>query len=110
MRAKAFSPTNYGSFSSACATTTDPLYTGVRTPLRKKGYSWKVQVTLYEKCTADDVRQIRRIHEATASRATFEVGMDDAVRQALAVLRHEEANSMEHLQYRYYARQESGNT
>ena len=62
----------------------------------EKGYSWKVQVTPYEKCIADDVHRIHRIHEATAPRATFEAGMEDAARQALALLHHEEANSMEH--------------
>ena len=82
----------------------------MRTPLREKGYSWNVQVTLYEKCTADDVRRIRRIHAATAPRPTFDAGMEDDARQALVVLRHEETNSMRHSQYHYYARQDSVST
>lgn len=84
-----------------------PLYTAVRTPVRGGHYSWKVRVTLFERCTADGVRRVRRVHHATAARCSFRTGMADAARQALAVLRYEE-NDMSHSQYKYFAQRESG--
>ena len=79
-----------------------PEYVGIRTPVADGSYRWSVSVRMFERITTDGLRRVRRIHQATAPRSTFEEGMKDAARQALAVLRHEE-EVMAHTQYRYFA-------
>lgn len=70
-----------------------PLYRGVRTPIEDHGYTWKVEVILYDrpttndaKPTTNDANTVWRHHQATAPRTTFWAGIADAARQDLAVL------------------------
>jgi hypothetical protein len=66
---------------------TEPLYIGKKTPLRNKGYEWKVHVVLYEKPRGIGEHHVYRVHHASASRATFIAGIHDTAHQALMVLR-----------------------
>jgi hypothetical protein len=66
----------------------ESLYVGKKTPLRSKGYKWEVHVVLYEKPRGTGECHVRRVHHASALRATFEVGIRDAAHQALMILRH----------------------
>jgi hypothetical protein len=63
-----------------------------------------VKVTIYEKATQSGVRQVRRILEATALRATLKAGMTEAAYQVLAILCHEESETIANLQYNYFPR------
>jgi hypothetical protein len=68
-----------------------PFYFGKQTPLQSRGYMWEVHVVLYEKHTIDRIRRIRRIHHASAPRATFNIGIQDAARQVMMALCSEKA-------------------
>jgi hypothetical protein len=57
---------------------------------------------IYEMPTTDHIRRIRHVVEATTPRETFEGGMREAAREALAVLRHEAKEEMEQLQYHHF--------
>jgi hypothetical protein len=50
----------------------------------------------------DHIRCARQVIEVAALRWTFEHGLCDAARQALAMLCHEEDDQMEHSQYRHF--------
>jgi hypothetical protein len=50
----------------------------------------------------DHIRCIHHVVEATTPRWTFEGGMREAVREALALLRQEAEEQMEHSQYRHF--------
>jgi hypothetical protein len=50
----------------------------------------------------DRIRHIRQVIEAFALRWTFEGGMRDAAQEALAILRHEEADQMKQSQYHHF--------
>jgi hypothetical protein len=50
----------------------------------------------------DRIRRIRRVVEATTPRWTFEGGMREAARKALALLRHEAEEQMKQSQYRHF--------
>jgi hypothetical protein len=50
----------------------------------------------------DHIRRIRHVVEATTPRWTFEGGMREASRGALALLRHEAEEQMEQSQYRCF--------
>jgi hypothetical protein len=50
----------------------------------------------------DHIRRIRHVVEATTPRWTFEGGMREASRGALALLRHEAEEQMEQSQYRHF--------
>jgi hypothetical protein len=54
-------------------------------------------VVLCEKSTADRIRRTRQ-----ALRMSFEAGIHDAARHALAMLHHEEDDQIEHSQYRHF--------
>jgi hypothetical protein len=69
----------------------EPLYFGKMTPLRSKGYKWEVHVVLYEKPRGTGERRVRRVHHASAPRATFVAGIHDATRWALMILCHQES-------------------
>jgi hypothetical protein len=69
----------------------EPLYFGKMTPLRSKGYKWEVHVVLYEKPRGTGERRVRRVHHASAPRATFVAGIHDATRWALMILYHQES-------------------
>jgi hypothetical protein len=50
----------------------------------------------------DHIHCIRHVVEATTPRWTFEGGMREAAREALALLRHEAEEQMEQSQYRHF--------
>jgi hypothetical protein len=50
----------------------------------------------------DRIQRLRQVVEAPAPRWTFEAGMRDAAREALAVLRHEADEQMAHSQYHHF--------
>jgi hypothetical protein len=58
-------------------------------------------VVIYEKSTSDHIHRIHRVIEADAMKWTFEGGIRDGAREALAALHHEEDDQMEHSQYRH---------
>jgi hypothetical protein len=84
----------------------EPLYVGKKTPLHNKGYKWEVHVVLYEKPRGTRERHVHRVHDASALRATFVVGIRDAARQPLMVLRHQESTILRHIQYRHFLLEE----
>jgi hypothetical protein len=59
-------------------------------------------VIIYERPTADHIHHIRRVVKATTPRWTFEGGMREAAREALALLRHEAEEQIEQLQHRHF--------
>jgi hypothetical protein len=79
-----------------------PLFIGVTRLLRGNSYLWQVQVIIYERPTTDRIRRICHVVEATTPRWTFEGGMREAAREALALLRHESKEQMEQSQYRHF--------
>jgi hypothetical protein len=74
-----------------------PLFVGVPRLLRGNSYLWHVRVIIYERPTTDRIRRTYRVVEATTPRWTFEGGMREATREALALLRHEVEEQMEQL-------------
>jgi hypothetical protein len=72
-----------------------PLFIGVPRLLRGNSYLWRVRVIIYERQTTDRICHIRHVLEATTLRWTFEGGMREAARGALALLRHEAGEQME---------------
>jgi hypothetical protein len=66
-----------------------PLFIGVLRLLHGNSYIWRVHVIIYERPMTDHIRRIRHVVEATTPRWTFEGGMREAAREALALLRHE---------------------
>jgi hypothetical protein len=80
-----------------------PLFIGIPRLLRGNSYLWHVRVVIYKRSTTDHIRHIRQVVEAPAPRWTFEAGMREAAREALAVLRHEADEQMAHLQYRHFS-------
>jgi hypothetical protein len=63
-----------------------PLFIGVLMLLRGNSYFWHVRVIIFERPTTDHIRRIHHVVEATTPRWTFEGGMRDATREALALL------------------------
>jgi hypothetical protein len=53
-------------------------------------------------CTCGRTHRIRQVAEAPTPRWTFEAGMREATREALAILRHEADERMAHSQYRHF--------
>jgi hypothetical protein len=72
-----------------------PLFIGVPRLLHGNSYLWCVHVIIYEWPTTDHIHRIRHVVEATTLRWTFEGGMREAAREALALLRHEAEEQME---------------
>jgi hypothetical protein len=79
-----------------------PLFVGVPRLLHRNSYLWRVRVIIYERPTTDHIRRIRHVVEATTPRWTFEGGMREAAREALALLRHEVTEQMEQSQYCHF--------
>jgi hypothetical protein len=71
-----------------------PLYFRKHSLLHSRGYMWEVHVVLYEKPMNDGIHHIHRIHHASTPRATFNVGIQDATRQALMALHSEKAQTL----------------
>jgi hypothetical protein len=66
-----------------------PLFIGVLRLLHGNSYLWCVWVIIYERPMTYRILHIRHVVEATTPRWTFEGGMREAAREALALLRHE---------------------
>jgi hypothetical protein len=79
-----------------------PLFVGVPRLLRRNSYLWRVWVIIYERPTTDHICHIRHVVEATTPRWTFEGGMREAAREALALLQHEAEEQMEQSQYHHF--------
>jgi hypothetical protein len=79
-----------------------PLFIRVPRLLCGNSYLWRVRVVIYERPTTDRIRCICQVVEAPAPRWTFEAGMREAAREALAVLHHEADEQMAHSQYRHF--------
>jgi Asp-tRNA(Asn)/Glu-tRNA(Gln) amidotransferase C subunit len=61
-----------------------------------------VWVIIYERPTTDHIRRIRHVVEATTPWWTFEGGMREATREALALLWYEVEEHMEQSQYHHF--------
>jgi hypothetical protein len=86
-----------------------PLFIGTPRLLRGNSYLWRVCVVIYERTTTDRIWRIRQVVEAPSPRWTFEAGMREVAREALAILRHEADEQMAHLQYHHFpSRAEEG--
>jgi hypothetical protein len=72
-----------------------PLFVGVPRQLCGNSYLCHVCVIIHESPMTDHIRRIRHVVEATTPRWTFEGGMREAAREALALLRHEVEEQME---------------
>jgi hypothetical protein len=79
-----------------------PLFIGTLRLLHGNSYLWRVRVVIYERPMTDCIRRIRQVVEAPAPRWTFEVGMREAAREALAILQHEVDEQLAHSQYRHF--------
>jgi hypothetical protein len=79
-----------------------PLFIGVLRLLHGNSYLWRVRVIIYETSMTDHIHRIRRVVEATTLRWTFEGGMREAAREALALLRHEAEEHMEQSHYHHF--------
>jgi hypothetical protein len=66
-----------------------PLFVGAPRLLHGNLYLLCVRVITYERPTTDHICRIHHVVEATTPRRTFEGGMREAAREALALLRHE---------------------
>jgi hypothetical protein len=62
------------------------LFIGTPRLLRGNSYIWRVHVVIYERLTTDHICRIRQVVESAASRWTFEAGMREAAREALAIM------------------------
>jgi hypothetical protein len=63
-----------------------PLFIGVPRLLHGNSYLWHVCVIIYERPMTDHIHRIRHVVNATTLRWTFEGGMREAAREALALL------------------------
>jgi hypothetical protein len=73
-----------------------PLIIGTPRLLCGNSYLWRVCVVIYERPTTDRIHRIRQAVEAPAPRWTFEAGMREAAREALAILHHQAGERMAH--------------
>jgi hypothetical protein len=73
-----------------------PLFIGTPRLLRGNSYLWRVRVVIYERPSTDRICHIDQVVEAPAPRWTFNAGMREAAREALAILRHEMDERMVH--------------
>jgi hypothetical protein len=78
------------------------LFIGVPRLLHGNSYLWRVWVIIHERPTTDRIRRIRHVFEATTLRWTFEGGMREVAREALALLRQEAEEQMEQSQYHHF--------
>jgi hypothetical protein len=80
----------------ALGSTEPPLFIRTLRLLHGNSYLWRVHVVIYERPTIDHICRIHQVVEAPAPRWTFKVGMREAAREALAILRHEADERMAH--------------
>jgi hypothetical protein len=79
-----------------------PLFVGVPRLLHGNSYLWRVRVIIYERPTTDHIHRIHHVVEATIPRWTFEGGMREDAREALALLRHEAEEQIGQSRYRHF--------
>jgi hypothetical protein len=79
-----------------------PLFISVPRLLHGNSYLWCVQVIIYERPTTDHIHRIRYVVKTTTPKLTFEGGMREAAREALALLRHEAEEQIEQSQYHHF--------
>jgi hypothetical protein len=70
---------------------------------RGNSYLWRVCVVIYKRPTVDRIHHICQVVEAPTPRWTFEAGMRESAREALAVLWNEADEQMVHSQYRHFS-------
>jgi hypothetical protein len=93
----------------ALSSSEPPFFIKIPRLLHGNSYLWRVRVVIYERPMTDHIQCIRQVVEAPAPRSTFEAGMREAAREALAVLCHEADEQMAHSQYRHFpSRAEEG--
>jgi hypothetical protein len=63
-----------------------PLFIGTLRLLHGNSYLWRVYVIIYERPMTDRIHRIRQMVEASTLRWTFEGGIREAAREALAIL------------------------
>jgi hypothetical protein len=86
-----------------------PVFIGTPRLLHGNSYLWRVRVVIYKRPMTDRIRRIHQVVEAPTPRWTFEAGMREAAREALAILRHEAGEWMAHSQYHHFlSRAEEG--
>jgi hypothetical protein len=73
-----------------------PLIIGTPRLLCGNSYLWCVRVVIYERSMTNHIRRIHQVVEAPTLRWTFEGGMREAAREALAILRLEADELMVH--------------
>jgi hypothetical protein len=78
------------------------LFIGVPRLLHGNSYLWHVRVIIYERPMTNHIHRVHHVVEATTPRWTFEGGMREAAREALALLRHEVEEQMEQSQYCHF--------
>jgi hypothetical protein len=79
-----------------------PLFVDTPRLLSGNLYLWHVHVIIYERPTTDHIHHIRQVVKASTLRWTFKGCMREATQEALAVLRHEANEQLEHSQYRHF--------
>jgi hypothetical protein len=82
-----------------------PLFIGTSRLLCGNSYLWCARVVIYEKPTTDRICHICQVIEASTLRWTFEEGMREAAREALAILRHVADERMAQSQYCHFPSQ-----
>jgi hypothetical protein len=85
-----------------------PLFIRTLRLLRGNSYIWHVCVVIYKWPMINRVPRIHQVVEAPTLRWTFEAGMREAAREALAILRHEVDERMAYSQYRHFQSREEG--
>jgi hypothetical protein len=80
-----------------------PLFIRTLGLLRGNSFLWPVRVVIYEMPTTIRIHHIRQLVESPAPRWTFDAGMREAAREALAVLHHEAGEQMAHSQYCHFS-------
>jgi hypothetical protein len=102
VRKRATFPRTLRTVLLALGSSEPPLFIRIPRLLRGNSYLWRVRVVIYERSMTDRIRRIRQVVEAPAPRWTFEAGLREAAREALAVLRHEADEQMAHSQYHHF--------
>jgi hypothetical protein len=73
-----------------------PRFIGTLRLIHGNLYLWRVCVVIYERPTTDHICHIHQVVETPAPRRPFKVGMREAAREALAILRYEVDEQMAH--------------
>jgi hypothetical protein len=97
-----YSPRTLGTVLLVLCSSEPPLFSGTPRLLRGNSYLWRVCVVIYDRPMIDCICRIRQVVETPTPCWTFEAGMRELARQALAVLRHEADERMAHSQYRHF--------